>query len=299
MPEMKQTRKANAQTKSKAMNFLISLLATPFNVLFIFLKLVWSGRRLRLAAIALTLIAVTAVVFRVQSFSPVAELVRGKTYEATASAGFRVNDITVEGRKRTQRADLLDALSIGQNEPIFAADLEQINARIEALPWVETATVIRRLPNIIHIDLDEREPFAFYRSGKDVALIDRKGVTIARHHLAPFGHLPVFSGQGATLRAAGFMEMLQAYPVLKNRMVAAHWNSGRRWTLKLDHGGQVHLPAHGVSGALDRLMTLEKERRVLAIENQAIDLRLPDRVLLRPATERSSAIQEFKGETAS
>ena len=118
MPEMKQTRKANAQTKSTAMNFLISLLATPFNVLFIGLKLVWSGRRLRLAAIALTLIAVTAVVFRVQSFSPVAELVRGKTYEATASAGFRVNDITVEGRKRTQRADLLEALSIGQNEPI-------------------------------------------------------------------------------------------------------------------------------------------------------------------------------------
>ncbi|MDB2656381.1 FtsQ-type POTRA domain-containing protein, partial [Alphaproteobacteria bacterium] len=107
--------------------------------MFIFLKLVWSGRRLRLAAIALTLIAVTALVFRVQSFSPVAELVRGKTYEATASAGFRVNDITVEGRKRTQRADLLDALSIGQNDPIFAADLEQINARIEALPWVETA----------------------------------------------------------------------------------------------------------------------------------------------------------------
>ncbi|MCH1542584.1 MAG: FtsQ-type POTRA domain-containing protein [Alphaproteobacteria bacterium] len=299
MPEMKQARKANAQTKSTAMNFLISLLATPFNVLFIGLRLIWSGRRLRLAAIALMLIAVTALVFRVESFSPMADLVRGKTYEATASAGFRVNDITVEGRKRTQRIDLLEALSISQNDPIFAADLEQINARIESLPWVETATVMRRLPNIIHIDLHEREPFAFYRSGKGVALIDRKGVTITRHHLAPFGHLPVFSGKGATLRAAGFMEMLQAYPVLRNRMVAAHWNSGRRWTVKLDHGGQVHLPAHGVSGALDRLMTLEKERRVLAIENQAIDLRLPDRVLLRPATERSSAVEDFDGETAS
>jgi cell division protein FtsQ len=299
MPEMKPKGKANAQSKSTVMNFLISLLATPFNLLFIGARIIWSGRRLRLAAIALILIASTAIVFRVESFSSFANLMRGKIYEATASAGFRVNDITVEGRKRTQRDDLLAAVNIGQNEPIFAADLQNINARIEALPWVETATVIRRLPNIIHIDLHEREPFAFYKSGKDVALIDRKGVTITRHHLAPFGHLPVFSGQGATLRAAGFMEMLQAYPVLRNRMVAAHWNSGRRWTVKLDHGGQVHLPAHGVSGALDRLMTLEKERRVLAIENQAIDLRLPDRVLLRPAAERSSSATEYGVENAS
>jgi hypothetical protein len=34
-------------------------------------------------------------------------------------------------------------------------------------------------------------------------------------------------------------------------------------------------------------MQLEKDRRILAVENQAIDLRLPDRVLLRPDSKRS------------
>ena len=54
-----------------------------------------------------------------------------------------------------------------------------------------------------------------------------------------------------------------------------------------------------MTDALDRLMTLEKERRVLAIENQAIDLRLPDRVLLRPANERSSVWDDMEEESAS
>ena len=299
MPKVKQANQASAKSNSTVMNYLISFLATPFNLLFIGLKIIWSGRKLRLAAIALTLIGSTVLIFRVDGLSAVADMMRQQTHSATASLGFKVNDITVQGRKRTQRDDLLAAVNIRQNAPIFAVDLPNVHARIEALPWVETATILRRLPNIIHIELVEREPFAFYQSDGDVALIDEKGITITRHHLLPFGHLPVFSGKGAALRASALMEMLQAYPVLRNRMVAARWKGNRRWSVRLDHGGEVHLPAHGVIDALDRLMTLEKERRVLAIENQAIDLRLPDRVLLRPASQRSSGVTKKDGEIAS
>ncbi len=304
MPKIDKTQAARATARSRLRNMLFSILATPFNLLFIGLMIIWSGRRLRLAAIAFVLVAVSVAVFRLQLLAPAADLVRGKTHELTAEIGFRVNDITVEGRKRTQREDLLAAINVTPNSPIFALDLPRIHARIEALPWIEKAVVLRRLPNIVHITLVERAPFAFYKTGEDIGLIDRHGVTITRHHLAPFSHLPVFSGQGATLRAADFMDMLQGYPVLRNRMVAAHWNSGRRWTLRLDHGGAVHLPAHGVTDALDRLMNLEKERRILAIENQAIDLRMPDRVLLRPTAksptvERSSEKIKRQKETAS
>jgi hypothetical protein len=35
-------------------------------------------------------------------------------------------------------------------------------------------------------------------------------------------------------------------------------------------------------------MDLEKQQRILAVENQAIDLRLPDRILLRRQDKRSS-----------
>lgn len=299
MPKIDKPKHSGAKTASRARNIIFSVLATPFNLLFIGLMIVWSGRRLRLAAIAFVLIASAVAVFRLDALSPLADSVRAQTHKLTAQAGFRVNDITVEGRKRTQRDDLLAAINVAPNSPIFAIDLHAMHSRIEALPWIDEATVLRRLPNIVHISLVEREPFAFYKNGKSLGLIDRSGVTITRHHLAAFKHLPVFSGEGATLRAADFMDMLQGYPVLRNRMVAAHWNSGRRWTVQLDHGGSVHLPAHDVTSALDRLMDLEKQRRILAIENQAIDLRMPDRVLLRPLVERSSKKPKTSKETAS
>ena len=279
-------------------DMLISLLATPFNLLFIALRLVWQGRRTRLAAVAMLAGLTLAALFRFDSLTPLADMVRDKTYEVTAKAGFNVNDITVEGRKRTQRADLIAAINVAQGHPIFDLDLQQVHARIEALPWVEDAVVLRRLPNVVHINLTEREPFAFFREADKVALIDKKGVTITRHHLQAFSHLPVFSGEGASLRAAAFMDVLRSYPVLLNRMVAAHWTGNRRWTLRLDHGGRVHLPEGNIDNALDRLMQLEKSRRILAVERQEIDLRLPDRVLLRPDAARPvSKRSEGKGKS--
>ncbi len=288
MPAIEKQKIVKTGWRRRIGEALISILATPLNVLVIVIRMLWSGRKLRLASLSLLAIALVASVFRFDMLAPFAQIVRAQTYAVTASAGFRVNDITVEGRKRTQRDDLLAAINVKQSSPIFALDLDDIHARIEALPWVQDAVVLRRLPNIVHIALTEREPFAFYRDSRDVVLIDRAGTMITRHHLRPFAHLPTFSGEGATLRASDFMDIIGNYPVLLNRMVAAHWTGGRRWTVKLDHGGEVHLPEGDIEGALERLMQLEKERRILAKENQAIDLRLPDRVLLRPETKRSS-----------
>ena len=295
MPAIKQKTAIKTPLKSRLRDGLISLLATPLNLLVIGLRVIWSGRRLRLAALALLLAIAGVVTFNTQALTPLAAWAEAQTYRLTAQAGFRVNDITVEGRKRTQREDLLSVIGVEQNAPIFALDLEAIHARIEELPWVEKAVISRRLPNLVHVRLSERDAFAFYREGDRLTLIDRGGVSITSHHLRQFAHLPVFSGRGATLRAADFMDLLADYPVLRNRMIAAHWTGDRRWTIQLDHGGEVHLPATGITAALDRLMQLESDGRILAEKNQAIDLRLPDRVLLRPREERRSTLQKVKG----
>lgn len=282
--------KMNPSKSGRLRDAAISLLVTPLNLLVIGLKIIWRGRKLRLAGLTVTAALLVMAVFQFDRLAPMADRLEQSMHRATAAAGFKINDITVEGRMRTQRADLLAAIGLTQGSPIFAADLDAMHGRIEDLPWIENAVIMRRLPNIVHVSLTERQPFALYRDGDSLALIDRGGVTITASHLRPFAHLPVISGDGSKLRAAGFMDRLVDYPVLRNRMVAAHWTGGRRWTLTLDHGGEVHLPEGDITGALKRLMKLERDRRILAIENQAIDLRLPDRVLLRQGkpTERSS-----------
>ena len=295
MPAMKQKNTIKSPMKQRLRDGLISLLATPLNVLAIGLRVIWSGRRLRVAAMLLAVTGLGVLTFSLERLGPVADWIEGYSYRLSANAGFRVNDITVEGRKRTQRDDLLSVIDVKPNTPIFAIDLDDIHARIENLPWVKNATIVRRLPNLVHVRLEERQAFGFYREDNQLSLIDRGGAVITSHHLRQFAHLPVFSGTGAKLRAADFMDLLADYPVLRNRMVAAHWTGERRWTVKLDHGGEVHLPATDIGAALDRLMQLERDRRILATENQAIDLRLPDRVLLRPREERRSTLNNDKG----
>ncbi len=245
--------------------------------------------RLGLASLIGILVLVLVGIFTAELTRPTANYLRDSFFEASAKAGLHVMDITVEGRRRTQREDLLAVTQIDAGMPILQVDLDAMQTRIKKLPWVHNVTVVRRLPGIIHLQIREHEPFALYEEGRKIALIDKNGDVIIRNHLQTFEHLPVLSGSGAPIRAQALMDMLQDYPVIRNRLVAAEWIGGRRWSLTLDHGGAVHLPAKNVKNALSRLMDLEGERRILAVENQSIDLRLPDRILLRPIGETSRA----------
>ena len=238
--------------------------------------------RLGMASLIGILVLVLVGIFTAELTRPTADYLRVGFFDATAEVGLQVTDVTVEGRRHTLREDLLAVTQIEAGMPILRVDLDAMQTRIKKLPWVHNVTVVRRLPGIIHLQLREREPFALYEDGPQTVLIDKKGDVIIRNHLQTFEHLPLLSGPGAPIQAQALMDMLQNYPVVRNRLVAAEWIGGRRWSLILDHGGAMHLPAKNVQSALDRLMDLERERRILAVKNQNIDLRLPDRILLRP-----------------
>ncbi|MCH7555160.1 MAG: cell division protein FtsQ, partial [Proteobacteria bacterium] len=58
---------------------------------------------------------------------------------------------------------------------------------------------------------------------------------------------------------------------------------GRRWNLRLDNGVDVELPEAGINAAWRRLADIERRHRLLSRDITAIDLRLPDRLVVRPA----------------
>ena len=293
MPKMKsaalkRTRQTKRNPKARlvrAVSFSSFSLMAPMAPL----AKLFSNWRLGLASAAGIVALVLVGIFTAELTRPTADYLRDSFFHATATAGLQVTDITVEGRRRTQREDLLAVTQVDAGMPILRVDLDAMQTRIKKLPWIHNVTVVRRLPSIIHLQVSEREPFALYDEGRKTALIDKNGDVITRNYLKTFDHLPILSGSGAPIRAQALMDMLQDYPVVRNRLVAAEWIGGRRWSLTLDHGGAVHLPAKNVQNALNRLMDLERKRRILAVENQSIDLRLPDRILLRPMGETSRA----------
>jgi cell division protein FtsQ len=62
---------------------------------------------------------------------------------------------------------------IGRN--IFFIPLADRKAQLEKIPWVESASVMRFVPNHLIVEIHERTPIAFARVGSRISLIDAGG----------------------------------------------------------------------------------------------------------------------------
>ncbi|HLO77655.1 MAG TPA: cell division protein FtsQ/DivIB, partial [Magnetospirillum sp.] len=212
----------------------------------------------------------------------------------TARAGFRIEEITVSGRGRTSLDDVAAALGAHHGAPILAVDLERVKDRLEAIPSVRVAAVERRLPGSIHLAIVERQPVALWQNNGEHVLVDRDGHQIPGS-IAGFEDLPLVVGDGAGVRADELLSMLASEPALAPRVKAAIRVANRRWNLMLDdaqHGLEVRLPEDQAEAAWHRLAQLEKEKGVTNRQVSMIDLRTPDRLVLK--TERPASPAEAK-----
>jgi cell division protein FtsQ len=211
--------------------------------------------------------------------------VREKLGAATAASGLRVIDVVIEGRANTPEPLLRAAIGISKGDPILGFSLEQARSRIETLSWVEHATVERRLPGTIVVYLQERAPFAIWQTQGKYVLVDRAGQVVTNQDIAQFPKLPQIVGAGAPAAAAELLDALTERPALFGKVAASVRVGERRWNLVLNNHIEVLLPEGHVVPALDRLIQLQQQHAVLDRPLAAIDLRLPDRLVLRPRPE--------------
>jgi cell division protein FtsQ len=98
-----------------------------------------------------------------------------------SDARFRIsgaNNIEATGLTEVSRAQMLPVFGedIGRN--IFFVPLGERRRQLEEIPWVETATVMRLLPNQIRVSIVERQPVAFVRQGAEIGLVDANGILL-------------------------------------------------------------------------------------------------------------------------
>ena len=184
---------------------------------------------------------------------------------------------------------MLKASGLNRGDPILFVDLNAVRARIEQLGWVAQATVERRLPDTIHIDIVEREPFARWQFEGKTVLIDRAGVVLERDDPEAFQQLPRVVGAGAARAAARLFDMLQGEPALAPRVVNAVRVRDRRWDIEFDNGVVARLPEEGAEAAWRQLGALERDQRILGRDINTVDLRLPDRLVVRLTPEAAAS----------
>ena len=247
---------------------------------------VLNRRNLRLAAIGLTpLLLIAGLVWLWQDgwFGRQAERSVAWAYGTSADAGLRVADLLVEGRQRSKRSAIVESLGIERGMPILAIDLEAAQARLQGLPWVRRSIVERRLPDEIYVRLEERAPMALWQVDGEVFLIDESGKVVPGVDTGAFAQLPLVVGPGAPARAAELIAMLEGEEALRGKVTAAVWVSGRRWNIELQGGISVRLPEGDMAAAWAQLAEVERSEGLLSRDVVVVDLRLPDRLVVRTA----------------
>jgi cell division protein FtsQ len=206
------------------------------------------------------------------------------------ACGFGFSTVAIVGHRYTSEADIVRALALDPGHSQLSYDTRAARLRLEQLPWVARAAVSRRLPDRLSVTIVERTPVALWRhEGRDV-LIDASGRTIVTVAHGSDTGLPVVTGTGAGPAATTLISLVAEYPKLKAIIVESRRIEDRRWNLLTAHGVEVLLPADGISASLARL---EGYRSAGLLQHQArlgaLDLRLPDRLVIRRASDKSEA----------
>jgi cell division protein FtsQ len=85
------------------------------------------------------------------------------------------DDIAIRGTDSVPRSQVMEVMGgdIGRN--IFFIPLAERKKQLEQIPWVESASVMRFVPNRLEVEIHERTPVAFARVGPKILLIDASG----------------------------------------------------------------------------------------------------------------------------
>lgn len=215
------------------------------------------------------------------------EDIRWKAIASSTQFGFTVQQVLVTGRGETKREDLMRMMEIERGAPILSYDFSRAKERVESLPWVLNANIERLLPDTLVLHLIERRPLALWQNDGQFALIDEEGEVITTLGLNRFSGMMHVVGPDAPDNVGPLIELLQTQPEIQNKVKSAVRIGGRRWDLRLNGGVDVRLPEEGAPEALARLARFERESNLLSRDIKILDLRIPDRVILRRQPEVS------------
>jgi len=117
---------------------------------------------------------------------------------------YQLSQIDIQTDGSLQRDQILKVTEIREGENIFQVNLARVRDRLQQLPQVDEAQVLRKLPGEIDIRITERKPIAWITSDKQISdpfasdvafLVDARGVLMKEKKLLPeYLGLPLITG---------------------------------------------------------------------------------------------------------
>jgi len=213
---------------------------------------------------------------------------------------FRVDSsdqIEVTGAEHVAHAHIMEVMGedIGRN--IFFVPLAQRKLQLEQIPWVESASVMRFVPNRLRIEIHERTPVAFARVGSHISLIDAGGTLM---ELGPGGKhkysFAVIAGMNAGEPLSSRAARMKSYNQLVRELDSsgAHYSQGLSEVdltdtedvkvLAADANGEVlvHLGSGNYLQRYKTYVTHVQQWRQQFDKLESVDLRYDGQIIVNP-----------------
>jgi cell division protein FtsQ len=216
---------------------------------------------------------------------------------------FRVDssdNIEIVGMENATKAQIMEVMGSDIGRNIFFIPLAQQKTQLEQIPWVESASVMRFVPNRLRVEIHERTPVAFARVGPRIFLIDALGTLMELPHNHKYS-FPVILGMNPGEPLSTRMPRMKAY----NELVQELDSSGAHYSQDLsevdlsdlddlkvrvnDPAGDV-LVELGSSDYLKRYKTYVshvQEWRQQFQKLESVNLRYDNQVIVNPDLEGS------------
>ena len=138
------------------------------------------------------------------------------------------DNIEVTGIENVTRAQIMEVMGADIGRNTFFVPLTQQKAQLEQIPWVESASVMRFVPNRLKVEIHERTPVAFARVGPRIFLIDAVGtlMELPQKHKYSF---PVILGMNPGEPLSTRLPRMKAY----NELVQQLDSGGARYSQDL------------------------------------------------------------------
>ena len=213
--------------------------------------------------------------------------------DATANAaGFRIAAVSLTGTKEVSREEILTTAGVTGNASLLFLDADAARAKLMANPWIGDAAILKLYPDRLQISITERQAFALWQKDGRVSVIAADGTVLEPFVEGRYIGLPVVIGKGAAREAKEFLDKLARYSDVRTLVRASILVADRRWNLRMLNGIDIRLPETDVDSALKRLVQLDHDKKLLTRDITAVDLRLPDRVIVRLSDGAAQARDE-------
>lgn len=214
---------------------------------------------------------------------------------AFAVVKFPIDQVHIVGHEKTSEQDIVSSLGAVWDRSLISLNTAEAQKNIERLPWVKQAIVERVFPHGLNVYVTERVAIGRWVTLGGRYVFDDEGVVIEQISAGQHMDLPIYEGARAPDMAKKLQLALKKFDDLSSFFVRYRRVEGRRWTLVLKDGMEVLLPEKHMMRGLSRLRALQVQHNILLRRLVAIDLRLDDRITLRPKSgQKVKVLSPFK-----